>query len=167
MYQPTYDNAGNESWLVRFLRWYVDVQRAAKEAAAQHQVGNRSPFSRYSSIGMLFAAPGYSESYDRSYARGNGISAGTVWSLFATINQKANATGQGLINLKLHATTKANLRNLSAVGFIDIVHGNNADPPVPGYPAHKGFDLASGWGAIDINRFVNSFIAFTPPRAKP
>jgi len=56
-----------------------------------------------------------------------------VWSLFATINQMANATGQGLINPKLHATTKANLRNLSAVGFIDIVHGNNADLPVPGY----------------------------------
>ena len=56
----------------------------------------------------------------------------------------------------------ANRKTPSAVGLIDIVKGNNAFAPVYGLTAKKGFDLASGWGAIDMNQFVNSFIAFAP-----
>jgi hypothetical protein len=81
--------------------------------------------------------------------------------IMAIIAQKTG-TAQGLINPKLYAMAMANRKNPSAVGLIDIVKGNNAFAPVHGLPAKKGFDAASGWGAIDMNNFVNSFIAFVP-----
>jgi subtilase family serine protease len=124
--------------------------------------------------GHDFPAPGFWECYDQGYGSG-GNPAGPVWNLtggtsivppqyaavLAILNQKAGAPmGQGLINPKLYAMAHANLKNLKAVGIIDIVSGNNAYSPVAGYPAHKGFDLASGWGAIDFTNFVNAFIAF-------
>jgi hypothetical protein len=56
---------------------------------------------------------------------------------------------------------KANLKNPSAAGIVDIKTGNNAVAPVAGYSAKKGYDLASGWGSIDMTNFVNSFISFT------
>jgi hypothetical protein len=69
--------------------------------------------------------------------------------ILAIIAQKSGKR-QGLINPKLYAMAKANLKNPTAVGLIDIVKGNNAFAPVPGYAAKKGFDLASAWGAIDL-----------------
>ena len=75
--------------------------------------------------------------------------------------------GQGLINPKLYAMAHANLKNLNAVGIFDIVSGNNGYAPVAGYGAHKGFDLATGWGAIDITNFVDSYTAFASAPATP
>ena len=130
--------------------------------------------------GNNFPAPNFWECFDAGLA--NGVaSTGPEWStaggtsivppqyaaILAIINQKAGApNGQGLINPKLYAMAQANLKNLGEVGIFDIVTGNNAYAPVAGYPAKKGFDLASGWGAIDINQFVDSFIAFVPPPPK-
>lgn len=88
--------------------------------------------------------------------------------ILAIINQKTASTGgQGLINPNLYAMAKANLKNLKAVGIYDILSKNNAYSPVPGYAAHKGYDLSSGWGAIDINQFVNSYIASASAPATP
>jgi hypothetical protein len=42
---------------------------------------------------------------------------------------------------------------------VDITTGNNAVVPVAGISAKKGFDEASGWGSVDMNQFVTSFIA--------
>lgn len=127
--------------------------------------------------GSDFHAPGFWECFDDGLDSGTGVATGPVCSLtggtsivppqyagvFAIINQKSGAAGgQGLINVNLYAMAKANLKNPKAVGLIDILSKNNAYSPVPGLSAHKGFDLASGWGAIDIDQFVTSFIAFAP-----
>jgi subtilase family serine protease len=127
--------------------------------------------------GSDFHAPGFWECFDDGLESGSGVASGPVCSLtggtsivppqyagiFAIINQKSGATGgQGLINVNLYAMAKANLKNPKAVGLIDILSKNNAYSPVPGLAAHKGYDLASGWGAIDINQFVTSYIAFAP-----
>ena len=83
--------------------------------------------------------------------------------IFAIINQKTAAPmGQGLINPKLYEMAEKNKANLSKVGILDITTGNNSYSPVKGYAAKKGFDVASGWGAIDFTNFVNAFAAFTP-----
>ncbi|HTW87648.1 MAG TPA: S53 family peptidase [Candidatus Binataceae bacterium] len=130
--------------------------------------------------GALFAAPGFWECFDDGYISGDGIEGSPEWeftggtsivppqyaAIFAIINQKSGASGQGLINPKLYAMAHANLKNLAAVGILDIVTGNNAYAPSSGYPAHKGFDLATGWGAIDITNFVNAYIAYTPPTSQ-
>jgi kumamolisin len=125
--------------------------------------------------GSDFHAPGFWECFDDGLESGSGVATGPVCSLtggtsivppqyagiFAIINQKSGAAGgQGLINVNLYAMAKANLKNPKAVGLIDILSKNNAYSPVPGLSAHKGFDLASGWGAVDINQFVTSYIAF-------
>ncbi len=124
--------------------------------------------------GKLFPAPGFWESFDSGLIGGNGVPGGTVWettggtsivppqyaAIFAIVNQKAATDGQGLINPKLYAMAKANLKHLGTVGILDIVSGNNALYGVTGYNAVKGFDYASGWGAVDINTFVNAFINF-------
>lgn len=132
--------------------------------------------------GKLFAAPGFWECVDEGYISGDGIAEGPFWTftggtsivppqaagLLAILNQKAGAPmGQGLINPKLYAMAHANLKHLTTVGIYDIVTGNNGYAPVTGYAAHKGFDLATGWGAIDFTNFVNAFIAFTPAKAQP
>ena len=61
---------------------------------------------------------------------------------------------------------QANLKNPAAVGLIDITTGNDAYAPVPGKAAKKNYDLASGWGSVDMTNFVNSFISFVPPPPK-
>ena len=70
--------------------------------------------------------------------------------------------GQGLINPKLYEMAEKNKKNPAQVGILDITTGNNTYGTVKGYAAKKGFDLASGWGAIDFTNFVNAFAAFTP-----
>jgi len=130
--------------------------------------------------GSIFPAPNFWECYDAGLADGDPAS-GPLWAttggtsivppqyaaIFAIINQKAGAPdGQGLINPKLYAMAEANLKNLTAVGIHDITTGKNAYAPVTGYAAKKGFDLASGWGAIDMNQFVDSLITFVPPPPK-
>lgn len=131
--------------------------------------------------GSLYDAPGFWECLDLGYDEGEGTSEGPSCTLvggtsivppqyaaiFSIVNQKTASAGQGLINPTLYAMAQANLKNLKSVGIIDILSKNNAYPPEPGYSAHKGFDLASGWGAIDINQFVTSFIAFSTPAAQP
>jgi subtilase family serine protease len=132
--------------------------------------------------GSLFAAPGFWECFDGGLDQATGVATGTLCSrsggtsivppqyaaILAIINQKTASTGgQGLINPNLYAMAKANLKNLKAVGIYDILSKNNAYSPVPGYAAHKGYDLSSGWGAIDINQFVNSYIASASAPATP
>lgn len=127
--------------------------------------------------GSNYAAPEFWECYDEGLISGDGIALGPEWAptggtsivppqaaaVLAIINQKTGAAGQGLINPKLYALAHANLKKLSNAGIYDIVSGNNGYAPAAGYGAHKGFDLATGWGALDITNFVNAFIAFTPP----
>ena len=130
--------------------------------------------------GNTSPSPGFWECYDSGLASASNTASGPLWSLtggtsivppqyaaiLAIINQKAAANGQGLINPKLYAMAQANLKNLAKVGILDITKGKNTYSPLPGYAAKKGFDPASGWGAIDITNFVNSFISFVPPPPK-
>jgi hypothetical protein len=61
---------------------------------------------------------------------------------------------------------EANVANLAAVGIRDVTQGNNDWFPLTGYDAGPGFDLASGWGSIDITQFVNSFVTFVPHKGR-
>jgi subtilase family serine protease len=39
-------------------------------------------------------------------------------------------------------------------GIVDVTIGNNTFGGVTGFPATPGYDLASGWGTVDVARFV-------------
>ena len=125
--------------------------------------------------GKLTPSPAFWECFDSGLITGDGTAAGyectivggtsivppQMAAIFAIATQKSGDR-QGLINAKLYAMAEANIKKLSAVGIIDITSGNNAIFSVKGYSAAKGYDLASGWGTLDINQFVNSFLSFTP-----
>lgn len=53
-----------------------------------------------------------------------------------------------------------------ADGIVDVVSGNNSvirngKVVVPGFPASKGFDVASGWGTVYAPKFVPALVAAT------
>ena len=116
------------------------------------------------------AIPGFWECLDLGLYR-NGVAEGPTcttgggtsiaapqWAgVIAIIVQKKGAR-VGNINTQLYAMAKANLANLAAVGIRDITVGNNGYFPLTGYNAVPGYDLASGWGSIDIATFVNAFV---------
>ena len=39
-------------------------------------------------------------------------------------------------------------------GLVDVTSGDNSFDGVTGYPAKTGYDLSSGWGTIDANKFI-------------
>ncbi|MEU1287441.1 S53 family peptidase [Kitasatospora sp. NPDC005856] len=41
-----------------------------------------------------------------------------------------------------------------AAGIVDVTEGSNTYAEVPGFTAGPGFDTASGWGTVDVPRFV-------------
>jgi subtilase family serine protease len=48
-------------------------------------------------------------------------------------------------------------RNDSAEnGIVDITIGNNSFAGVTGFSATRGYDMATGWGTVDANRFVRA-----------
>ncbi len=44
----------------------------------------------------------------------------------------------------------------AADGIVDITTGNNSYQGVKGYSAGRGYDLASGWGTINAQLFVDA-----------
>ncbi|MFJ3712630.1 hypothetical protein [Streptomyces sp. NPDC090053] len=43
-----------------------------------------------------------------------------------------------------------------AAGIVDVTQGSNSYAEVPGFNAKRGFDTASGWGTVDVPRFVRA-----------
>jgi subtilase family serine protease len=46
-------------------------------------------------------------------------------------------------------------------GITDVVSGSNSVTSVPGLPARPGFDVATGWGTVDVSTFVPALVAAT------
>lgn len=46
------------------------------------------------------------------------------------------------------------LRGAKRAGIVDVTKGNNSFDGVKGFPAKRGYDLASGWGTVDASIFV-------------
>ena len=88
---------------------------------------------------------------------GTSVAAPQWAAVAAIIVQKKGRVGN--INPQLYAMAKANAANPSAVGIRDVTIGNNSYAPLTGYEAGPGYDLASGWGSVDIAQFVNAFVA--------
>ena len=72
--------------------------------------------------------------------------------IVAMADQKAGHD-LGLINPKLYAMGE---HAASRDGIVDVTTGNNSFAKVNGYNATKGYDLASGWGTINGQLFVDA-----------
>jgi subtilase family serine protease len=55
----------------------------------------------------------------------------------------------GDINPRLYA-----MHGAKAAGIVDVRRGKNSFAGVKGFSAKRGYDLASGWGTVDAQRFV-------------
>jgi subtilase family serine protease len=62
----------------------------------------------------------------------------------------------GNINAGLYTLSALSQRTRLQTGIIDVTSGDNSFAGVTGYPARTGYDLASGVGTIDGNKFVRA-----------
>jgi subtilase family serine protease len=58
----------------------------------------------------------------------------------------------GLLNPTLYRLASRG----EATGIVDVTHGSNAVGNRPGFPARRGYDLATGLGTVDADRLVRA-----------
>jgi subtilase family serine protease len=66
----------------------------------------------------------------------------------------------GNINAGLYLMSALSQRTQLPTGIVDVTSGDNSFEGVTGYPAKTGYDLASGVGTIDGNKFVRALALF-------
>ena len=62
----------------------------------------------------------------------------------------------GLLNLPLYLDGALQRALGSRTGLVDVTSGDNSFGGVTGYPARTGYDLSSGWGTVDVAKFVKA-----------
>lgn len=95
---------------------------------------------------------------------GTSFAAPTFAGLLTLINQQVAPKGQGNVNPLIYAIANS---DSGATAYHDVTTGNNDIPCVTGspgctggqfgYSATTGYDLASGWGAVDGNNLAQAF----------
>jgi Predicted protease len=141
-----------------------DIPDISLNAASQHD-------------GYLFCSRGSCTSGYRNASSnlnvvgGTSVSAPVFAGMIALLEQKLAATG-GLGNVNPMIYGLANGTSYGSV-FHDVTSGNDNSTCVVGtqdcpngggigYSAGTGFDLATGWGSLDVANFVNSWSQATP-----
>jgi subtilase family serine protease len=131
--------------------------------------------------GYLFCASGSdAHSCSNGFLDGQGtpnVAGGTSFgapifsAILAILNQKLQSKGLGNVNPEIYALAASSYSS----AFHDTTSGNNKIPcqkgstgcsssPI-GFSATAGYDLASGWGSIDAENFVDAFLASTTSTA--
>lgn len=87
---------------------------------------------------------------------GTSVAAPVTAGLFKLIEQKSRGR-LGRINDRLYQLASA--ANPAGNGLRDITVGNNSFNGVTGYNAIVEYDLATGWGQLDVGQFVTSFVS--------
>ncbi len=83
-----------------------------------------------------------------------------VWAgILALTNQATKSNGLGNANSRIYQLGQIQQMSASPLpGFFnDVIEGNNASATLPGYKASPGYDLCTGWGTPNVNRFAMSF----------
>ncbi|GAB2699984.1 S53 family peptidase [Kitasatospora kifunensis] len=65
----------------------------------------------------------------------------------------------GNLNYGLYALGGLQQAGAPGTGINDVVGGSNAYNGVAGFPATKGYDLATGWGTVNVAQFVPAIAA--------
>ncbi len=75
-----------------------------------------------------------------------------VAALWVLLDQAKGGGGQTNFHERMYQLGQAN-----STAFHDITTGANSDGTTPGYPAGPGYDLATGWGTININQLIQQW----------
>jgi pseudomonalisin len=164
---PNYDGSGNDIGFTSENVWNDSGGASGGGASAlfpkpSYQAGPGVPADGardVPDVAMIAGFPGVFVGTESNGSVGIGCCfGGTSLSapIWAGINRLASQISgrQGNMNPRIY--------QLAAAGtgrFRDITSGSNGFNGVPGFPAIAGYDQATGWGTVDISRFVNSFVA--------
>jgi kumamolisin len=98
----------------------------------------------------LAGSPGVLQVQSGQLSGSEGTSAAApMWAaMWALLDQSQG--GKGLPN----GIERLYVLGKSGTGFRDIIKGTNGDGTTPGFPALKGFDLATGWGAPNLSGLI-------------
>jgi kumamolisin len=84
-----------------------------------------------------------------------------LWAGYSrVIARQQGATRLGLLNPTIYKLANA---GLSTNGFEDVLSGNNRYNGVTGYSAGNGYDLATGWGSVDMTTFASAYNGASQP----
>jgi pseudomonalisin len=81
-----------------------------------------------------------------------------AWAGIAKLIAQLQGSRPGPLNPRIYALANA---GAATAGFRDVTTGNNDFNGVTGFVAGPGFDLATGWGTVDIATFANDYVV--PP----
>lgn len=85
-----------------------------------------------------------------------------IFSGVVALADQAAGHRMGLLNVPLYLDGALQRVLGARSGLVDVTSGDNSFAGVTGYPARTGYDLASGWGTVDVARFVKALA----PRAR-
>ena len=102
-----------------------------------------------------FKASGCNGTGGLSYARVGGTSLSAP-AFAGVVNLIGQVNGKGVGNLNPTIYSLAN-QNLAGSGFRDVTSGSNGFNGVSGFTAGADYDLATGWGTIDVATFVSAY----------
>jgi len=106
-----------------------------------------------------FSCDGFGTPYP-AIIGGTSLSAPSWAGITKLVAQQNNMTRLGALNPRIYQL--ANSTSHGAI-FQDVTSGNNSFHKVSGYAAGPGFDLATGWGTVDINALATTFFAAVTP----
>ncbi len=79
-----------------------------------------------------------------------------MWAGIANLLAEKSGAKTGSINSRVYQMAGA---AQSASGFYDITIGDNTFNGVTGFDAGPGYDQATGWGTVDIAKFLTAYLA--------
>lgn len=80
--------------------------------------------------------------------------ASPLFSGVVALADQAAGHRMGLLNPTLYLYGALQRYLGARTGLVDVTSGDNSFGGVTGYPALRGYDLASGWGTVDVAKFV-------------
>ena len=105
-------------------------------------------------------SPGYSVVVDRGGSTQLNVQGGTsfaapIWAGLSKLIAQRAGVRLGNMNPGIYQLARA---GQATNGFRDITVGDNGFNGVTGFSAGPGYDLATGWGSIDIEEFVSAIV---------
>ncbi len=82
--------------------------------------------------------------------------ASPIFSGVVALADQAAGRRLGLLNPLLYAEGALQPYRGARTGLVDVTSGDNSFAGVTGYPAKPGYDLATGWGTVDVAKFVKA-----------
>ncbi len=79
-----------------------------------------------------------------------------IFSGVVALADQAAGHRMGLLNAPLYLDGALQRALGSRTGLVDVTSGDNSFAGVTGYPAKTGYDLSSGWGTVDVTKFVKA-----------